>query len=106
MIAFFQPKARAAALALNSNIDLDVPVIVNSDEPRLRQILTNLIGNALKFTERGGITINVSCMRGEPVSLRDTRRALRLFFSVYDTGVGIPPDKISQISHPPPRAAP
>ena len=100
VIAFFQPRARAAALALIVNIDPDVPVIVNSDEARLRQILTNLIGNALKFTERGSITIHLSCMRGEPVSMRDTRRALRLFFSVADTGIGIPPEKISKLFKP------
>ncbi len=100
VIAFFQPRARAAALTLTANIDSDVPQIVNSDEARLRQILTNLVGNALKFTERGSITVNVSCMRGEPVNMRDTRRALRLFFSVTDTGIGIPADKISKLFKP------
>lgn len=100
VIAFFQPKARAAALTLSANIGPDVPQIVNSDESRLRQILTNLIGNALKFTERGSITINVSCVRGEPVTAGDTRRALRLFFSVADTGIGIPADKISKLFKP------
>jgi PAS domain S-box-containing protein len=100
VIAFFQPRARSAALALTATIDPDVPVIVNSDEARLRQILTNLIGNALKFTERGSITVHVSCMRGEPVSMRDSRRALRLFFSVADTGIGIPADKISKLFKP------
>ncbi|HEY1110228.1 MAG TPA: ATP-binding protein, partial [Opitutaceae bacterium] len=100
VIAFFQPRARAAALTLTANIDSDVPQIVNSDEARLRQILTNLVGNALKFTERGNITVNVSCMRGEPVNMRDTRRALRLFFSVTDTGIGIPSDKISKLFKP------
>jgi PAS domain S-box-containing protein len=99
-IAFFQPRARTAALTLTAKIDDDVPVIVNSDEARLRQILTNLIGNALKFTERGSITVTVSCMRGEPVNQRDTRRALRLFFSVADTGIGIPADKISKLFKP------
>lgn len=99
VIAFFQPRARSAGLTLTANIDADVPVIVNSDEARLRQILTNLIGNALKFTERGSITVQVSCMRGEPVS-RDTRRALRLFFAVADTGIGIPADKISKLFKP------
>ena len=98
--AFFGPRARAAALSITTNIDPDVPAIVNSDESRLRQILTNLIGNALKFTERGSITIHVSCMRGEPVSMRDTRRALRLFFSVADTGIGIPAEKISKLFKP------
>lgn len=100
VIAFFQPRARASALTLTASIAPDVPQIVNTDEARLRQILTNLIGNALKFTERGSITIHVSCMRGEPVSMRDTRRALRLFFSVADTGIGIPADKISKLFKP------
>ncbi len=100
VIAFFQPRARAAALNLIANIDSDVPAIVNSDESRLRQILTNLIGNALKFTERGSITIHVSCMRGEPVSQRESRRALRLFFAVTDTGIGIPADKIGKLFKP------
>ncbi len=100
MIAFFQPRARSAALTLTANIDPDVPAIVNSDEARLRQILTNLIGNALKFTEQGSITVHVSCMRGEPVSMRDSRRALRLFFAVADTGIGIPAEKISKLFKP------
>jgi PAS domain S-box-containing protein len=99
-VAFFQPRARAAALTIAGTIDPDVPVIVNSDEARLRQILTNLIGNALKFTDRGRITVHVSCMRGGPVGLSDSRRSLRLFFAVSDTGVGIPADKISKLFKP------
>jgi PAS domain S-box-containing protein len=100
VIAFFQPRARAAGLTIAANIDPDVPVIVNSDESRLRQILTNLVGNALKFTERGRISVHVSCTRGEPVSLSDSRRVLRLYFAVADTGVGIPADKISKLFKP------
>lgn len=99
-IAFFQPKARASGLALTAMLDPDVPVIVNCDESRLRQIFTNLIGNAIKFTERGNITLSVSCTRGEPVSQRDTRRALRLFFAVTDTGIGIPKDKLCRLFKP------
>jgi PAS domain S-box-containing protein len=100
VIAFFQPRARSAGLNLTMRIETDVPVIVNSDEARLRQILTNLVGNALKFTERGRIDLALACVRGDPVSLRDTRRALRLFFSVTDTGIGIPADKISKLFKP------
>jgi PAS domain S-box-containing protein len=100
IIAFFQPKARAAALTLTATIVPDVPAIVNSDEARLRQILTNLIGNALKFTERGGIALHVSCVRGEERSPRDPRREIRLFFSVTDTGIGIPTDKITKLFKP------
>jgi PAS domain S-box-containing protein len=100
VLAFFQPKARAAALTLTAKFEPDVPAIVNSDEARLRQILTNLINNALKFTEKGSVTVTVSCMKGEPVSLGDSRRALRLFFSVVDTGIGIPADKIQKLFKP------
>ena len=100
VVAFFQPRAQAAALALTARIDSDVPVIVNTDEARLRQILTNLIANALKFTERGRITVHVSCMRGEPVAMSETRRVLRLFFAVSDTGIGIPGEKISRLFKP------
>jgi PAS domain S-box-containing protein len=100
VLAFFQPKARAAALALTTKIEPDVPAIVNSDEARLRQILTNLVNNALKFTERGSVTVHVSCMRCEPVGMDDTRRALRLFFEIVDTGIGIPPEKISKLFKP------
>ena len=100
IIAFFQPKARAAALICSAKIEPGVPAIVNSDEARLRQILTNLINNALKFTEKGSVTVELSCTRGEPVTAGDSRRALRLFFSVVDTGIGIPADKIQKLFKP------
>jgi PAS domain S-box-containing protein len=100
VVAFFQPRARAAGLTLTANLDSDVPVIVNCDEARLRQILTNLVANALKFTERGRVTVHVSCLRGQPVGLSASRRTLQLFFAVSDTGIGIPGDKISRLFKP------
>ena len=98
--AFFAPKARSLALALDSKVDPGVPEIVNSDESRIRQILTNLVGNALKFTERGGVTLEVSCARGEPVEPGSKRRVARLFFAVKDTGIGIPADKLAHLFLP------
>jgi PAS domain S-box-containing protein len=100
VVAFFQPRAKAAALVLSAQIDPEVPAIVNGDEARLRQILNNLIGNALKFTERGHITIHVAGLRGEPINQRMTRRALRLFFAVSDSGIGIPAEKIARLFKP------
>jgi PAS domain S-box-containing protein len=99
VITFFTPKARAAGLTLLTNIDADVPALVNGDPNRLRQILVNLVGNAIKFTERGHVSVNVSCGRG---SILDDghRREIRLFFTVADTGIGIPSDKISQLFRP------
>jgi PAS domain S-box-containing protein len=98
--AFFAPKARSLALALDSKVDAGVPDIVNSDESRIRQILTNLVGNALKFTERGGVSLEVSCARGEPVEPGSRRRVARLFFAVKDTGIGIPADKLDHLFLP------
>jgi PAS domain S-box-containing protein len=98
--AFFAPKARSLALALDSKVDSGVPEIVNSDESRIRQILTNLIGNALKFTERGGVSLEVSCARGEPVEPGSPRRVARLFFAVKDSGIGIPADKLDHLFMP------
>ena len=98
--SFFAPKARSLALALELKVDAGVPEIVNSDENRIRQILTNLIGNALKFTERGGVSLEVSCARGEPVEPGSKRRVARLFFSVKDSGIGIPADKLDHLFMP------
>ena len=99
--AFFAPKARDAALFLDCKIEPGVPAIINGDESRLRQVLTNLIGNALKFTDRGRVTLNVSCARGEPFLVPGgTRTSLRLFFAVTDTGIGIAPEKIGDLFKP------
>jgi PAS domain S-box-containing protein len=97
---FFAPKARSLALALDTKVDPGVPEIVNSDEPRIRQILNNLIGNALKFTERGSVSLEVSCARGEPLEPGSKRRVARLFFAVKDTGIGIPADKLDHLFLP------
>jgi PAS domain S-box-containing protein len=98
--SFFALKARSLALGLDSKVDSGVPEIVNSDESRIRQILTNLIGNALKFTERGGVSLEVSCARGEPIEPGSPRRVARLFFAVKDSGSGIPADKLDHLFLP------
>ena len=97
--AFFAQKARVTGLTLVSRIAPDVPPLVYGDQARLRQILTTLVGNALKFTENGGITITLGCAKGELLASTN-RRKLRLFFSVADTGIGIPPDKLNLLFRP------
>jgi PAS domain S-box-containing protein len=74
-------------------IDPDVPLSLRGDPGRLRQILTNLIGNSIKFTHSGGISLAVS---RRPASAAQ----VRLSFTVNDTGIGIPADRIDKIFQP------
>jgi PAS domain S-box-containing protein len=97
--AFFADQARSASLKLDFRIDPGVPTFVNGDESRVRQILVNLIGNALKFTERGHVTVQLSCSRGESAD-GGTRRTARLFFAVTDSGVGIAAEKLALLFQP------
>lgn len=71
-------------------IDENIPQFINGDRTRLCQILLNLVGNALKFTETGGVTIDVSV-------IEQTSREVKIRFAVTDTGIGIANDKINTI---------
>ncbi len=82
-------KCQEKGIALNCQVDPAVPPVLVGDPSRLRQIILNLVGNAIKFTEQGSITVNAAPdPEGAPGSLR---------FSVVDTGIGIPADKVETI---------
>jgi signal transduction histidine kinase/DNA-binding response OmpR family regulator len=86
----FAIRAHQQGLEMASAIDHDVPAHVLGDPTRIQQVLRNLVGNALKFTERGRILVSV---RQES---RSEGRAT-LHFSVTDTGIGIPPEQHADI---------
>lgn len=79
------PRARAKRVELASIVEADVPARVRGDEARLRQILTNLVANAVKFTDAGHVVVSVG-VDGHRPPLDD---AVRVRFQVTDTGVGI-----------------
>ncbi len=97
--ALLKPRAIEAGLTLEARIATDVPAIVNGDQNRLRQILQNLLGNAIKFTERGGVTLTVECARAEMLEPQK-RRAVHLRFAVRDSGIGIAKDKMDLLFRP------
>src|SRR5205085_10426463 len=82
----FAPKAHEKKLALAYELDDAIPPTVIGDVTRLRQILVNLAGNAVKFTAEGEVIIKV-------VPAGSGSRAGMLHFTVRDTGIGIPRDK-------------
>jgi len=84
-VSILQPQAAAKGLVLRLEIDPSVPRLVVGDPARLRQILLNLVGNAIKFTKAGQVTVTVSTEAGRP--------GQTLRFRVADTGPGIPPDR-------------
>jgi signal transduction histidine kinase/CheY-like chemotaxis protein len=83
------PRAHAKNIELVAVVAKDVPKTIRTDEMRLRQIFTNLAGNALKFTERGGVCIQVEMDHGRDKPF--------LAVEVRDTGVGIPAEKRQEI---------
>ncbi len=80
-------QAQAKGLYLDVEIGADVPAWVQGDTTRLKQIITNLVGNALKFTHHGGIRVSMATLQdGGMLECR-----------VQDTGIGIPPDRVGRL---------
>jgi PAS domain S-box-containing protein len=85
VVGLFATEAQARGLDLSARVDAGVPATLDGDAGRLRQVLLNLVGNALKFTERGEVRLAVNLVEeGEQGAL--------LQFTVSDTGIGIAPE--------------
>ncbi len=82
----FSFRAEEKGIKLKVLIDSELPEIIVGDAARLNQVLTNLIGNAIKFTETGSITIDI-------IVVNTGKKEIELEFSVTDTGIGIPENK-------------
>jgi signal transduction histidine kinase/CheY-like chemotaxis protein/HPt (histidine-containing phosphotransfer) domain-containing protein len=88
-----QRTAEAKGLRLTVTIDPNVRLAVRGDPVRLRQVLTNLVSNAIKFTERGGVHIQVS-------KRSETRDHHEIVFAVRDSGIGVAPEVASRLFRP------
>jgi signal transduction histidine kinase/DNA-binding response OmpR family regulator len=87
-------RGRAAEKGIDLTVDIsdDVPAVVIGDAMRLRQVLMNLIGNGVKFTDHGEIVVRVGCL-----NMSDDGSRAKLSFSVRDTGIGIAPHQIERL---------
>ena len=90
----FAPLSLEKGQCVQTSVADDVPGLVAGDEVRIRQVIFNLVGNAMKFSSRGAITVEV--WRLSPVA----PGRIRLLFVVSDTGTGIPDDKIDAVCEP------
>jgi PAS domain S-box-containing protein len=90
IVKLFLPHARQKELSLRAQVGEDLPPTVLADPVRLRQILANLVNNAIKFTEQGEVVVQAELLQHE-----EERVWVRL--SVQDTGIGIPPERLHTI---------
>lgn len=87
------PRAQSKNIELSVSFGPQLTDAVRGDATRLRQVLTNLIGNAVKFTDRGGVRVNVT-------QLKEINHRACIQFEIVDTGIGIPPDQAGHIFEP------
>ncbi|KIL36456.1 diguanylate cyclase [Cohnella kolymensis] len=92
-VDLLSPKAQTKQLEVSFSMHQDVPPLIYGDSKRLKQVLMNLIGNAIKFTDKGGISISVK-------KLAQADNTVQLMFKVKDTGIGIPKEKTDQLFQP------
>jgi two-component system, sensor histidine kinase len=91
--ALFRANAESRGLSITLQMDDSVPDGVIGDAPRLKQVLLNLLGNGVKFTEKGGVTLKLATQMRDDV-------AARVRFEVSDSGIGIPQNALEAVFQP------
>ncbi|WP_298909223.1 ATP-binding protein [uncultured Nostoc sp.] len=91
-------RAEQKVIAFHVELDPDLPTGIHADEKRLRQVLINLLGNAIKFTHQGSVTFKVQVIGQESNANGQTNYKIR--FQIIDTGTGITPEQAEKIFQP------
>ena len=89
-------KAEQKDIFLDYQTDEQLPIAVNADDKRLRQVLLNLLTNAVKFTDKGGVTFRVEALSNG----LNNQKSCQIRFLIKDSGIGISPDKLTKIFLP------
>lgn len=96
VLSIFQFESDNKGLSLSSHVAASVPPLLKGDAFRLKQVITNLVGNAMKFTQKGGVSVRVQLGSTVPAKGGQGER-LRVKIEVEDTGIGIPMDEQKDI---------
>ncbi len=98
----FRASAQAKGIQLQYETAASVPLVVITDPTRLRQVLTNLVSNAIKFTAQGGVEVvlDAQLIENDKTASTNARSQYRLRFTVKDTGEGIPPEALGRLFSP------
>ena len=92
LVNMVQSKAEDKGLQFILDVDSNIPVILNGDEIRIKQVITNILSNAVKYTKEGSITFKAGFEKVE-----DKSDSIRLIISVRDTGIGIKPEDMNRL---------
>lgn len=92
LVNMVQKKAEDKGLSFNLNIDSNIPMILNGDEIRIKQVILNILSNAVKYTKAGSVTFSVRADR-----IAEKPNSVMLKVSVADTGVGIKPEDLDKL---------
>ncbi|MEP7294879.1 MAG: ATP-binding protein [Burkholderiales bacterium] len=94
VVALFRANAQAKGLTLTMDLMPGVVDHVIGDAQRIKQVLLNLVGNAIKFTERGSVALHLSALSGQ------TEQSARVRFKVVDSGIGVPTESMHRLFQP------
>jgi len=94
VVDLFEPTARQKGLTMDFEVDPGIPAALYGDDKHLRQVLNNLVGNAVKFTDEGGVSVKATFEESEDPDVVD------ILLSVRDTGIGMSKDIIANIFEP------
>lgn len=92
LVNMVQGKARDKGLSFDIEVDRDIPAILHGDEIRIKQVITNILSNAVKYTKEGSITFKAGFEKME-----ENPDSVKLIISVKDTGIGIKPEDMDRL---------
>ena len=92
LVNMVQGKADDKGLSFNLDVDKDIPSVLNGDEIRIKQVITNILSNAVKYTKEGGIIFKAGFEK-----IMEEPDKIRLIISIKDTGIGIKPEDMNRL---------